>query len=48
MTGALDAAVAEAASTLFKGMPYPGSVSDDERRRTDVNRAGGGLAGHRA
>jgi PAS domain S-box-containing protein len=39
MTGELDAAVAAAASTLFQGMPYPGSVSDDQRRLTDVNDA---------
>jgi PAS domain S-box-containing protein len=39
MTGALDAAVADAASTLFEAMPYPGSISDDERRLTDVNDA---------
>jgi DNA-binding CsgD family transcriptional regulator/PAS domain-containing protein len=39
MTGVPEAAVAEAASTLFQGMPYPSSVSDDERRLTDVNDA---------
>jgi PAS domain S-box-containing protein len=39
MTRELDAAVADAASTLFQGMPYPSSVSDDERRFTDVNDA---------
>ena len=39
MTGESDAAVAEAASTLFQGMTYPSSVSDDERRLTDVNDA---------
>jgi PAS domain S-box-containing protein len=39
MTGVPDAAVAEAASTLFQGMRYPSSVSDDERRLTDVNDA---------
>jgi PAS domain S-box-containing protein len=39
MTGVLNASVAEAASTLFHGMPYPSSVSDDERRFTNVNDA---------
>jgi PAS domain S-box-containing protein len=39
MTVALDVSVSEAANTLFQGMPFPGSLTDDERRLTDVNDA---------
>jgi PAS domain S-box-containing protein len=39
MTVDLESGVAEAAHTLFQGMPFPGAISDDERRLTDVNDA---------